>query len=96
MVFIYLLLDQNAHQDRLYARLDNGVTSGLILGIFPAPSIDKQMIGKRRKRIEFLMGELMLSGRESSGLIYVATCKCPHKIEKYLQSARVKSVLEGG
>jgi hypothetical protein len=58
VVFIYLLLDQNVHQDRLYARLDNGVTNGLILGIFPAPSIDKQMIGKRRKRIEFRMGEL--------------------------------------
>ena len=65
MVFIYLLLDQNVHQDRLYARLDNGVTNELIPEISLGSSIDKQMIGKRRKRIEFQMGELMLSGRET-------------------------------
>ena len=73
MVFIYLLLDQNAHLDQLYAKRDNGVTSGLILGIFPAPSIDKQMIEKRRKRIEFRMGELKPSDPEFWMLSYSVT-----------------------
>ena len=73
MVFIYLLLDQNVHQDRLYARLDNGVTSGLILGISPVPSIDMQMNEKRRKRIEFLKVELMLSDPEFWMLSYSVT-----------------------
>ena len=64
MVFIYLLLDQNAHLDQLYAKLDNGVTNELIPEISLGSSIDKQMIGKRRKRIEFRMGELMSSDPE--------------------------------
>jgi hypothetical protein len=81
VVFIYLLLDQNTHQDRLYARLDNGVTSGLMPESFLGSSIDKQMIGKRHKRLEFLKGELKLSDPEPSGLIYVAACKCPCKID---------------
>ena len=65
MVFIYLLLDQNAHLDQLYAKLDNGVTNELIPEISLGSSIDKQMIGKRRKRIEFRMGELKSSDPES-------------------------------
>jgi len=73
VVFIYLLLDQNAHQDQLYAKLDNGVTSGLIPESSLGSSIDKQMIGKRHKRLEFLKGELKPSDPEFWILHYSST-----------------------
>jgi len=73
VIICYPPSNQNAHPDQLYAKLDNGVTNELILEISPAPSIDKQMIGKRHKRIEFLMGELMLSDPESLIVSYSST-----------------------
>jgi len=73
VVFIYLLLDQNAHLDQLYAKLDNGVTNELIPEISLGSSIDKQMIEKRRKRLEFRMGELKPSDPEFWILHYSST-----------------------